>query len=107
MYAYDNTFLTPIVAVEGFIKKYHGHDAVTGGFTALQLDLLVSFPLIAAAIGAFISVPLLRRFGRKKSLMVAYILFCIPGSFLQLFAPTLAAFSVGRFWNSKTTLPSI
>lgn len=101
MYAYDNTFVTPMAAVPSFLIKYHAKDLAVGTFSAGQLNLLVSFPLLAAAFGAFLAVPLLRRVGRKWTLITAYVVFCVPGSILQLFAPTLAAFSVGRFWNSE------
>ncbi len=56
---------------------------------------------MGAALGTFIAPPLLGRFGRKWTLIIAYILLCTPGSFLQLFAPNLAAMVVGRFWNCE------
>ena len=58
-------------------------------------------PLVGAAIGTFLAPPLLYRLGRKWTLIIAYTLLCTPGSFLQLFAPNVAALVVGRFWNCE------
>jgi MFS family permease len=47
----------------------------------------------------------MRRLGRKKTMIAAYSLLCTPGSFLQLFAPNMAALVAGRFWNCAQTTP--
>lgn len=68
---------------------------------ANELDLLICVPLIGAVMGAFFGVPLQRWLGRKKAMLVAYVFCSVPGSFLQLFAPNMAAMIVGRLWNSE------
>ena len=69
---------------------------------AINLDLIITVPLVGAALGTFIAAPVMRMFGRKKAYLAAYFLFCTPGSFLQLFAPNLGALVAGRFWNCKS-----
>jgi MFS family permease len=66
---------------------------------ARNLDLMAPVPLVGAVIGTFIAPNAMRRVGRKKTMIAAYALLCIPGSFLQLFAPNLGALVAGRFWN--------
>lgn len=68
---------------------------------AKNLDLLVPVPLVGAAIGTFAASFAMKKFGRKRTLIASYVFLCIPGSFLQLFAPDMAAMVVGRFWNCK------
>jgi MFS family permease len=63
-------------------------------------------PLVGAAIGTFIAPPVMERTGRKKTFLIAYFLFCTPGSFLQLFAPNIAALVCGRFWNCEAPADS-
>jgi len=50
-----------------FIAKLQGTDSVEKGFTASNLNLLVTFPLVSAAIGGFASVPIQRRIGLGQS----------------------------------------
>lgn len=115
LYGYDNSFAAPLMALPLFIARYQGpalsftvsqegsaaSSILMGGFKARNLNLIVPVPLIGAAIGVFIASPLMKRIGRKKTFLVAYFLLCIPGSFLQLFAPNIGALVVGRFWNCK------
>lgn len=68
---------------------------------ARNLDILVTIPLVGAALGTFIAAPTMKAFGRKKTFIGAYFLLCTPGSFLQLFAPNIAAMTAGRFWNCE------
>ncbi|KAF7558987.1 hypothetical protein G7046_g5164 [Stylonectria norvegica] len=96
LYGYDNNFAAPLMQLPLFIEKYQGPGLT---FTARNLDLLAPVPLVGAALGTFIAAPVMKRFGRKKAFLGAYILLCTPGSFLQLFAPNLGALVVGRFWN--------
>lgn len=49
-------------------------------------------------------IPLQKTLGRKWSCLIAYAFFSVPGSFLQLFAPKLAALVIGRFWNGESVL---
>ncbi|KAH6675974.1 MFS transporter [Halenospora varia] len=95
-WGYDNNFVSPLLSLPLFIARYQGPDAA---FTARNLDLIVTVPLVGAFLGALGSSPLMVRFGRKNTLVLAYIFCCLPGSFLQLFAPNLAALVIGRFWN--------
>ncbi|EHY55537.1 hypothetical protein HRR83_009468 [Exophiala dermatitidis] len=103
MYAYDNNFTTPLVALPRFVQHYQkGKGDVLGAtlFSANNLDFLSSFPLVGAAIGGFIGMPLLQKLGRKWSLQIAYVVFCTPGAIIQLCAPTIAALAIGRFWSN-------
>lgn len=68
-------------------------------FSARNQDLLFSVPLVGSIFGALVAPLLNFRFGRKWPLVGAYSL-SLGGGFLQLFAPNLAAFVIGRFWNS-------
>ena len=68
---------------------------------ARNLDLLIPVPLVGAALGTFAAAPLIKRWGHKLAMLFAYSLLCTPGSFLQLFAPNLAAMVCGRFWNCE------
>ena len=70
------------------------------------MDLLVSLPIVGGAIGALLAAPLQKQIGRKRSLLVAYAVFSVPGSILQLFSPNKAAFIVGRFWNCEISNPN-
>lgn len=105
LFGYDNTFAAPLVALPLFIAKYQG----TGiAFTARNLNLIITVPLVGAALGTFVATPLMKYLGRKKTFLVAYFLMCVPGSFLQLFAPDLGALVVGRFWNCELLeIPSV
>jgi MFS family permease len=67
-------------------------------FTARNQDILYSLPLVGTILGAIISTPQQKFFGRKWSLLQDYT-FSIGGVFLQLFAPNFGAFVAGRFWN--------
>ncbi|KAJ9617077.1 hypothetical protein H2200_000798 [Cladophialophora chaetospira] len=96
LFGYDNNFVAPLLALPLFILKYQG---VRPAFTARILDLIITVPLVGAATGAFLAVPLMRRIGRKKTMIMAYFLLCTPGSILQLFAPNTGALVTGRFWN--------
>ncbi|EXJ76588.1 uncharacterized protein A1O5_01096 [Cladophialophora psammophila CBS 110553] len=97
LYGYDNSFVSPLLSLPHFVARYQGSGTA---FTAFNLNLLISVPLIGAALGSYASVPIQLRIGRKWSLVVAYSLFSIPGSILQLFAPNMAAFVIGRTWNN-------
>ncbi len=68
---------------------------------ARNLDLIISVPLVAAAVGCFAASPIMKRFGRKRTNLIAYICCCTPGAFLQLFAPNEGALVFGRAWNCE------
>ncbi|OQV06594.1 hypothetical protein CLAIMM_11140 [Cladophialophora immunda] len=100
LWGYDGALISPLISLPHFVAKYQG-PGFDGAyvFSARNLDLLVALPVCGGAIGAFVATPLQRRIGRKRSLLLAYAILSIPGSILQLFAPNLAAFVLGRFWN--------
>ncbi|CAH0020335.1 unnamed protein product [Clonostachys rhizophaga] len=104
LYGYDNNFAAPLVQLPLFIQKYQGPGLT---FTARNLNLLTPVPLVGAAIGTFIAPAGMRRLGRKKTMIAAYSLLCTPGSFLQLFAPNMAALVIGHVGISilTTTAP--
>lgn len=98
LFGYDNNFAAPLAALPLFIAKYQGAGLA---FTARNLNLVISVPLVGAATGTFVAAPLMKYVGRKKTFLIAYFLFCTPGSILQLFAPNIAALVIGRFWNCE------
>ncbi|OIW22790.1 MFS transporter [Coniochaeta ligniaria NRRL 30616] len=101
LFGYDNAVTAPLVSLPLFVEKFHGPGYKGNlAFTANELDLLICVPLIGAVMGAFVGVPLQRWLGRQKTMLVAYVFFSVPGSFLQLFAPDMAAMIVGRLWNN-------
>ncbi|TAQ88658.1 hypothetical protein B7494_g3008 [Chlorociboria aeruginascens] len=71
LFGYDNSFASPLLQLPLFIKKYQGLSLT---FTARNLDLIVTVPLVGAALGTFIAPPLLKRMGRKKTFITAYFL---------------------------------
>ncbi|KIW85635.1 hypothetical protein Z517_01027 [Fonsecaea pedrosoi CBS 271.37] len=96
LYGYDNSFVSPLMSLPLMIEKYQGYGVA---FTAHNLDVLVTVPLVGAAMGTFLATPAMKYFGRKKTFIGAYFLLCTPGSFLQLFSPNISSMTVGRFWN--------
>jgi sugar porter (SP) family MFS transporter len=83
------------------VAKFQGADKAAGGLvlSARNQDLVFCLPLVGAILGATISAPLTTRFGRKWVIIAIYFL-SYGGTILQTTAPVLAAFVVGRFWNS-------
>jgi sugar porter (SP) family MFS transporter len=83
------------------VAKFQGGDPSTATLvlTANHQNLVFCLPLVGSIIGAAAAAPLTTRFGRKWPIVVAYVL-SVPGTFLQTFAPNLAAFVVGRLFNS-------
>jgi len=67
--------------------------------TARNQNLVFSVPLVGSIIGGLSASPLNNHFGRKLPLLGAYI-FSLGGGFLQVFAPNLASFVIGRFWTA-------
>ncbi|KIX04738.1 uncharacterized protein Z518_05608 [Rhinocladiella mackenziei CBS 650.93] len=97
LFGYDNAFAAPLVSLPHFVQKYQGHGEA---FTANNLSLIFSVPLVGSALGGLLAgLPLQRKIGRKYTCLVAYTLCCVPGSVLQLFAPNIGALVFGRTWN--------
>ena len=59
------------------------------------MALVVSMALIGAAVGAFVSGSISDKFGRKKVILMADVLFTV-GSLVMAFAPTITVLMVGR-----------
>lgn len=78
--------------------------------TARNQDLVFSLPLVGSIFGSLTATPLCNRLGRKWTLIFAYT-FSLLGGFLQLLAPNLATFVIGRFCSyfiigiAQTTAP--
>ncbi|PWN97619.1 general substrate transporter [Tilletiopsis washingtonensis] len=101
MFGIENSIIGPIASMHSFVDKMQGPNPKTGEFvfTASNQSILFSVPLTATIFGALFSTPLQTRFGRKRTLLGAYV-FSLPAVFLQLFAPNFGAFVGGRFWNA-------
>ncbi len=81
------------------VQKLQGYPNPASGtfsLTARNQDLVFSVPLIGSIFGGLATTPISKRLGRKWTLIFAYA-FSIIGGFLQVFAPNLGAFVVGRF----------
>lgn len=99
-YGLENSLMSPLAAMPEFVKKYQGinRDTRDYTFTASHQSMIFSIPLIGTIAGALLSPFLQDRLGRKWSLCAAYM-FSIPSTQLQLWAPNLAAFILGRVMN--------
>jgi MFS family permease len=96
LFGYDNNFAAPLAALPLFVMKYQGSGFA---FSARNLNLIISVPLVGAALGTFVAAPLMQYVGRKKTFLIAYFLLCTSRFILQVFAPNIAALLTGRFWN--------
>ncbi|KAB5518931.1 general substrate transporter [Coniochaeta sp. 2T2.1] len=99
LFGYDDKVISPIAATPFFIKNFQGHANPASGklvLTARNQDLVFSVPLVGSVIGGLATSPLSHRLGRKWTLIFAYF-FSVVGGFLQLLAPNLATFVIGRF----------
>ncbi|OQV03444.1 hypothetical protein CLAIMM_08489 [Cladophialophora immunda] len=98
LFGYDNAFIAPLLSLPEFIAKYQGPGTA---FTARNLNLLVSVPLVGGAVGGILAaIGLQHRFGRKRAFLIAYGAICIPASLLQFFSPNMGALVAGRFFNN-------
>ncbi|SNX82070.1 related to monosaccharide transporter [Melanopsichium pennsylvanicum] len=99
-YGLENSLMSPLAAMPDFVKKHQGinHETRNYTFTASHQSMIFSIPLIGTIFGALVSPYLQNRLGRKWSLCAAYM-FSIPSTQLQLWAPNLAAFILGRVMN--------
>ncbi|PWY98806.1 general substrate transporter [Testicularia cyperi] len=99
-YGLENSLMSPLAAMPAFVKKYQGFNQGTGDytFTASHQSMIFSIPLIGTIFGALLSSYMQDKLGRKWSLCISY-LFSIPSTQLQLWAPNLAAFILGRVMN--------
>lgn len=87
--------------MRSFVRDMQGANPQTGQYvlTASHQSIIFSVPLTGTVVGALASTPVQNKFGRKYALLSAYAV-SIGAVFLQLFAPTFAAFVVGRWWNA-------
>ncbi|KAN0066749.1 General substrate transporter [Elaphomyces granulatus] len=101
LFGYDDKVISPVAALDAFVSKFQGPNPVTGQFvlTARNQNLVFSVPLVGSIIGGLAASPLNNHFGRKWPLIGAYV-FSLGGGFMQTFAPNLATFVIGRFWNA-------
>ncbi|KUL85291.1 hypothetical protein ZTR_07918 [Talaromyces verruculosus] len=101
LFGYDDKVISPIAALSAFVYDFQGPGSDKGSLvlTARNQDLVFSVPLVGSIIGGLAASPLNNRLGRKWTLLGAYV-FSLGGGFLQLFAPNLATFVIGRFWNA-------
>lgn len=99
-YGLENSLMSPLAAMPEFVKKYQGINPQTGDytFTAPHQSMIFSIPLIGTIFGALFSPWIQNRLGRKWSLCAAYM-FSLPSTQLQLWAPNLPAFIIGRVMN--------
>ncbi|KAK9364970.1 general substrate transporter [Lipomyces kononenkoae] len=100
LFGFDNNVVSPIAALEPFVRKYQGINGASGTytFTARNQDLIFSVPLIGTIIGAWSASTIQFRFGRKWSITGCYVV-SLGGVLLQLFAKNLGMFVAGRAWN--------
>ena len=83
------------------VQEFQGHPnpaSNTLSLTARNQDLVFSVPLIGSIFGGLATTPISKRLGRKWTLVFAYG-FSMIGGFIQVFAPNLGAFVVGRFFS--------
>ncbi|EJT97376.1 MFS general substrate transporter [Dacryopinax primogenitus] len=73
LYGYDNVFVGPLVTLPLFVLKCQG-PGVDGlpVFDARNLTLMVTVPLVGAALGSFGVVPIQGPIGRKGAFLAAY-----------------------------------
>ncbi|KAJ5204026.1 uncharacterized protein N7498_004905 [Penicillium cinerascens] len=101
MFGYDDKLISPVAALTPFVEKFQGPNPATGKYilTARNQNLVISLPLVGAALGGLLASPLNFHFGRKWPLVAAYML-SVGGGLLQVFAPNLGAFVGGRSINA-------
>lgn len=99
LYGYDNAIVSPVAALHPFIEHYQGINPNTGTyvFTANNQSLIFSVPIVGSVIGALTAPIFQKYFGRKTILLGSYV-FGLGGNFLQIFAPNLISFVIGRLW---------
>ncbi|CAG9951564.1 unnamed protein product [Clonostachys rosea f. rosea IK726] len=101
LFGYDDKIVSPVAAMTPFVERFQGLDpsVETPILTSKNQTLVFAVPLVGAIVGAVIASPLTTKFGRKWPIVGCYAL-SYGSTFMQTFAPKLAAFVVGRFINS-------
>ncbi|KAM0452068.1 hypothetical protein ACHAPV_009692 [Trichoderma viride] len=102
LFGYDDRVISPVAATPAFVRLLQGYAGPGNdnlSLTARNQDLVFSVPLVGSIIGGLATTPLTNRFGRKWTLNGSYV-FSLLGAFLQVFAPNLAAFVIGRFCSA-------
>ena len=120
LFGFDDKIISPVAALDPFVsqpltgvkppipltmestqvERYQGPNPSTGRYTltARNQNIVFSVPLVGSILGGLAASPLNFRFGRKRPVLMAYVI-SISGGLLQVFAPSLAAFVAGRFIN--------
>lgn len=99
LYGYDNAIVSPIAALQPFVDHFQGINPNTGTyvFTANNQSLIFSTPIVGSVIGA-IMAPIFQKYIGRKWILIGSYVFGLGGNFLQIFAPNLIAFVLGRLW---------
>ncbi|KNG85816.1 putative sugar transporter [Aspergillus nomiae NRRL 13137] len=100
LFGFDDKIISPVAALDPFVERYQGPNPSTGRYTltARNQNIVFSVPLVGSILGGLAASPLNFRLGRKRPVLMAYVI-SISGGLLQVFAPSLAAFVAGRFIN--------
>ncbi|KAE8144185.1 hypothetical protein BDV25DRAFT_107508 [Aspergillus avenaceus] len=82
------------------VERYQGLNGKTGRYTltAHNQNVVFSVPLVGSILGGLAASPLNFHLGRKRPVIMAYVI-SVGGGLLQVFAPSLVVFVVGRFIN--------
>jgi MFS family permease len=79
--------LTSSIGLPFFIEHFQGPSQTPViMFTPQNINLTVTVAIVGSTVAPLISPFLQKRFGRKKTILIAYGGFCVPASLLQLFA---------------------
>lgn len=99
LYGYDNAIVSPVAALHPFVDRYQGLNPTTGTyvFTANNQSLIFSTPIVGSVIGALMA-PIFQKYVGRKWILIGSYIFGLGGNFLQIFAPNLIAFVIGRLW---------
>ncbi|KAL5360315.1 general substrate transporter [Aspergillus floccosus] len=100
LFGFDDKIISPVASLEPFVAKYQGPNHASGKYvlTARNQNLVFSVPLVGSILGGLAASPLNFHLGRKRPVLLAYVV-SIAGGLLQVLAPNLGAFVAGRFIN--------
>ncbi|EAU33441.1 conserved hypothetical protein [Aspergillus terreus NIH2624] len=100
LFGFDDKIISPVASLEPFVAKYQGPNHAAGKYvlTARNQNLVFSVPLVGSILGGLAASPLNFHLGRKRPVLLAYVV-SIAGGLVQVLAPNLGAFVAGRFIN--------